>query len=76
MKTTDQVLFIGTAELVTLHTEIEHLRFLNAEERETVAQLSALLVRAALQLEAIAEIGDWNDPEILALAQELRKAAE
>jgi len=72
----DQVLFIGSSELLTLQTEVERLRWLNAEELATIKELSALMLRAAESLEAITEIGDWSDPAILALAQELRKAAQ
>jgi hypothetical protein len=72
----NQFIFMPEGELEILRAEVDHLRFLNTEERETICELSQLLLRAAEVLEGIVEIGDWNDPAVLALVKELRKAAE
>jgi len=81
----DQVLFIGQAELERLYAEVERLGFLNAEERKTIEELSALLLRAADALDEDQPLIGEPVPtrevnrvlqEREALIAELRKAAQ
>jgi len=57
--------------------ENERLKWLNAEERKTIDELSALLLRAAAALDwGHCPTGPREGCEVCALIAELRKAAE
>jgi hypothetical protein len=71
----DQVMLRAYAETIKLKdAEIEHLKFLNQEERQTIDDLAKLCTRAADALEDLDKISGvkWY-PSLIA---ELRKAAQ